>query len=118
MSSIVTNNSAISALQTLRSINATLTSTEGQVSSGLRVAVAADNAAYWSIATTMKSDNRAISAVSDALGLGAAKVDTFYAAIGSVVDIMSDFKGNLVASKEDGVDKTKIQTELEQLKQQ
>ena len=41
--------------------------TQGQISSGLRVANASDNAAYWSIATTMKSDTGALSAVTDAL---------------------------------------------------
>jgi hypothetical protein len=39
-----------------------------------------DNAAYWSIATTMRSDNKAMSTVKDALGLGAAKVDIAYTA--------------------------------------
>ncbi len=40
-----------------------------------RVANASDNAAYWSIATTMRSDRQALSTVADALGLGAATVD-------------------------------------------
>jgi flagellin len=86
MSSILTNYSAMGALQALRSQNAGLQTTEKQVSSGLRVQVAADNAAYWSVATTMRSDRKAISAVSDALGLGAAMVDTAYEAMNSVVD--------------------------------
>ncbi|WP_411755860.1 flagellin N-terminal helical domain-containing protein [Sinorhizobium meliloti] len=75
MTSIVTNSSSLAALQTLRSIHWQLSATQGQVSSGLSVATASDNAAYWSISTTMRSDSMAISAVSDALGLGAAKVE-------------------------------------------
>lgn len=118
MTSIHTNAGAISALQTLRSINAGLKQTQGQVSSGLRVQVATDNAAYWSISTTMRSDRMAISAVTDALGLGAAKVDTAYAGMNAVVEILSEFKARLVAATEDGVDKAKIQAELEQLKAQ
>lgn len=78
VTSILTNVAAIAALQTLRSVGANMTEMQRQVSSGLRVQVAADNAAYWSISTTMRSDNMAISAVSDALGLGAAKLDTAY----------------------------------------
>jgi flagellin len=66
----------------------------------------------------MRSDRMAISAVSDALGLGAAKVDTAYAGMNAVVDVLHEFKAKLVAAKEDGVDKAKIQTELEQLKEQ
>lgn len=118
MTSILTNGAAISALQTLRSMSSNLESTQRMVSSSLRVGAASDNAAYWSISTTMRSDRMAISAVSDALGLGAAKVDTAYAGMSAVIDLLAEFKARLVAAKEDGVDKAKIQTELEQLKQQ
>ncbi|MQB08333.1 hypothetical protein DXT96_00370, partial [Agrobacterium sp. ICMP 6402] len=71
MTSILTNVAAMSALQTLRSIGQNMEATQDRVSSGQRVGEASDNAAYWSIATTMRSDNGALSAVQDALGLGA-----------------------------------------------
>ncbi|WP_283195406.1 flagellin [Rhizobium sp. AN80A] len=118
MTSILTNNSAMAALQTLRSVNNNLSDTQSAVSSGLRVGKAADNAAYWSIATTMKSDNGALSAVSDALGMGAAKVDTAYTAVQSSIDVVSEIKAKLVAATEDGVDKAKINDEIKQLQQQ
>ncbi|MDM9618987.1 flagellin [Rhizobium sp. AC44/96] len=118
MTSILTNVAAMSALQTLRSISGSLEDTQNRVSSGYRVAEAKDNAAYWSIATTMRSDNKALSAVSDALGLGAAKVDTAYSAMDSAIDIVSEIKAKLVAATENGVDKTKIQDEISQLQQQ
>lgn len=118
MTSILSNTASMAALQTLRSLSASLQTTQSQASSGLRVASASDNAAYWSISTTMNSDRRAVSAISDALGLGAAKVDTAYAGMEAVVDVLAEFKAKLVASKEDGVDKKKIQAELEQFKQQ
>lgn len=118
MTSILTNMSAMAALQTLRAVSQTLSDTQGQVSSGLRVSQASDNAAYWSISTTMRSDNMAISAVSDALGLGAAKLDVAYAATESIVDILTEFKARLVAASEAGVDRSKIQEELNQLNAQ
>ena len=65
MTSILTNIAAMSALQTLRSLATDMESTQSRVSSGLRVGTASDNAAYWSIATTMRSDNGALSAVQD-----------------------------------------------------
>eukprot|EP01035_Chromulina_nebulosa_P044562 gene44562-60357_t len=74
--SIMTNVSAISALKTLRSINNEMETTQNHISSGYKVDSAADNAAYWSIATTMRSDKGAMSTVQDALGLAAAKTDT------------------------------------------
>lgn len=118
MTSILTNVPAMAALQTLRGINSNLEATQAHVSSGYRVAKAADNAAYWSIATTMRSDNKALSAVSDAIGLGAAKVDTAYSAMDSAIDIISSIKAKIVAATEKGVDKTKIQDEIGQLQQQ
>ncbi|MGN7731732.1 flagellin N-terminal helical domain-containing protein, partial [Ensifer sp. 22564] len=81
MTSIMTNSAAMGALATLRSINSDMETTQDRISSGLRVGSAADNAAYWSIATTMRSDNKALGTVQDALGLGAAKTDVAYTAM-------------------------------------
>ena len=118
MTSIMTNSAAMSALATLRSINNDMESTQNRVSSGYRVESAADNAAYWSIATTMRSDNKALSTVQDALGLGAAKVDVAYTGMESAIDVVSEIKAKLVAAREPGVDKTKIDKELTELKNQ
>jgi len=105
MSSLMTNNAAMTALQTLRSVNAGLATTQNRISTGYRVSTASDNAAYWSIATTMRSDNGALSAVQDALGLGAAKVDTAYSGMESSIDVVKEIKNKLVAAAEPGVDK-------------
>jgi flagellin len=118
MTSINTNNAAMAALQTLRGINQGLNKTQDHVSSGYRIGKASDNAAYWSIATTMRSDNKALSAVSDALGLGAAKVDTAYTAMDNAIDVVSEIKSKIVAATEKGVDKTKVQEEIDQLQEQ
>ncbi|AQS62682.1 hypothetical protein AGRHK599_LOCUS181 [Rhizobium rhizogenes] len=118
MTSILTNISAMAALQTLRSIDAKMETTQSRVSSGLRVGTASDNAAYWSIATTMRSDNMALSAVQDALGLGAAKVDTAYSAMESAVEVVKQVKAKMVAATEEGVDRSKIQEEISQLQEQ
>lgn len=118
MTSILTNNAAMAALQTLRTIDTNMQDTQARVSSGLRVGEASDNAAYWSIATTMRSDNMALSAVEDALGLGGAKVDTAYAAMDTTVDVVTEIKAKLVAAREAGVDRAKIQEEITQLQQQ
>ncbi|NTZ93543.1 flagellin [Agrobacterium tumefaciens] len=118
MTSILTNVAAMSALQTLRSIGQNMEATQDRVSSGQRVGEASDNAAYWSIATTMRSDNGALSAVQDALGLGAAKVDTAYSGMESSIDVVKEIKNKLVAAREPGVDKSKIQEEIAQLQDQ
>ncbi|MBW6421669.1 flagellar hook associated protein [Rhizobium sp. XQZ8] len=118
MTSILTNSAAVSALQTLRSISTQMLHTQQQVSTGMRVGEASDNAAYWSIATTMRSDNGALAAVQDALGLGAAQVDTAYTAMESAIDVVQEIKNKLVAATEPGVDKSKVQEEITQLQDQ
>jgi flagellin len=114
----MTNGAAMSALSTLRSINSDMQTTQERISSGYRVGSAADNSAYWSIATTMRSDNKALSTVQDALGLGAAKVDTAYTGMNSAIEVVSEIKAKLLAAREPGVDKTKINKELTELKNQ
>ncbi|MCM2472818.1 flagellin [Rhizobium sp. CG5] len=118
MTSLMTNSAAIAALDTLRSIDTQMNTTQSRVSSGYRVEDASDNAAYWSIATTMRSDNKSLGAVQDALGLGAAKVDTAYTGMEASIDVVSEIKAKLVAAREPGVDKSKINKELTELKAQ
>jgi flagellin len=118
MASILTNVSAMSALQTLRSINSNLENTQNNISTGQRVSQASDNAAYWSIATTMRSDNGALSAVQDAIGLGAAKVDTAYSGMESAIEVVKEIKKKIVTAQEGSVDSKKVQEEITQLQDQ
>lgn len=118
MSSLLTNTSAMTALQTLSQTNKNMAVTQNRISTGYRVATASDNAAYWSIATTMRSDNKALSTVQDALGLGAAQVDIAYTAMENAKDILDEIGKKLVAAKQPSVDRAKIQTEIDQLQEQ
>ncbi|WP_167377201.1 MULTISPECIES: flagellin N-terminal helical domain-containing protein [Rhizobium] len=108
----------MNAVALMRASAKDLTRYQNQASSGLRIGSASDNAAYWSISTTMKSDAKAIGAAKDAIALGSAKTDTAYAGIESAISIVSEFKAKLVAATEAGVDKSKVQGELDQLAQQ
>ena len=119
-SSLLTNTAAMTALQTLRSVSNSLQTTENRISSGFRVATASDNSAYWSIATSMRADNAALSAVSDSLGLSAATVDTEYTALTSVLGSdgnsgLTKLQALLVEAKTAGIDRDKIQSEVTQI---
>ena len=109
MSSLLTNSTAMTALQTLRSVSQNLSTTQNRISTGQRVATASDNAAYWSIATSMRADNAALSAVSDSLGLSAATVDTQYTALTTVIGDkdsgLTKLQALLVQAKTAGVEK-------------
>jgi len=118
MSSINTNISAMTALQSLQQTSKDLLTTQNRISTGLKVASASDNAAYWSIATTMKSDNDALSTVQDALGLGKGTVDVAYNAMNQSITLVGQIKDKLVAAATPGVDRSKIQSEITQLQSQ
>ncbi|WP_068082067.1 flagellin [Polycladidibacter stylochi] len=118
MSSLMTNSNAMVALQTLSSINKDMGMTQNRISTGYRVADASDNAAYWSIATTMRSDNKALSAVKDALGLGAATVDIAFTSMNSAVKVVRDMKAKLIAASQGSVPKAQIQDDLTEMQNQ
>jgi flagellin len=119
MASIMTNAAALTALQSLNSTNKNLEVTQTRISTGYRVAEAADNAAYWSIATTMRSDHKALSTVQDSLGLGASKVDTAYTGMNKAIEVVNDIKVKLVAANgASAADKAKIQVEIKALQGQ
>jgi flagellin len=119
MASIMTNASALTALQSLNNTNKNLEQTQARISTGFRVSEASDNAAYWSIATTMRSDNKALSTVQDALGLGASKLDTAYTGMNKAIETVNDIKTKLVASNgASAADKEKYDTEIKALQSQ
>ena len=115
MSSLNTNIAAMTALQTLRSTNSEMLQTQNRISTGLRVASASDNAAYWSIATTMRNDRQSISTVSDALGLGSATAEIAAKGIETAIKIAGEIKDKLLAARTPGIDRTKIQSEIKEL---
>jgi flagellin len=118
MTSLITNTSAISAIAHLRTLNNSLLDSQTRASSGYRISTSSDNAAYWSIATTMRTDNRSLSAVEDALGLGAAMVDSATSGLNAAIDVMDKIKSRLVAAREPGVDRNKVNSEISELKSQ
>ncbi len=118
MTSILTNNAAKVALQTLTSTMKSLDQTQNRISTGLRVGDASDNAAYWAIATGMRSDSSSLSTVTDALNLGASTIDVASNGLKSAIDVVTQIKTKLVAAAQPGIDRTKVQSEISQLQNQ
>src|ERR1700712_4496846 len=112
MSSVLTNNSAMSALQSLNNTQKSLATTQSQISTGLRIANASDNAAYWSIATKMKSDTVALSSVTDALSLGASTIGFATAAMTSVLPALNSMKNDIVSAQTAVTSKVDIETSI------
>ena len=118
MSSILTNNGAMVALQTLKSINTKLTDTQNAISTGKSVGTARDNAAVWAISKIMESDVKGFKGISDSLNLGESTVAVARNGAETVTDLLTEMKGKIVASQEQNVDRAKIQTDIVALRDQ
>ncbi len=118
MSSILTNNSAMVALQTLNSINKNLAMTQNEISTGKSIASAKDNSAIWAISQVMQSDVDGFDAISASLALGESTVAVGRNASEQVTDLLGEIKSKIVASQEDNVDRAKLQDDLSSLRDQ
>lgn len=118
MSSILTNTSAMVALQTLNSINKNLSTVQSEISTGKSIASAKDNSAVWAISQVMQSDVDGFNAISDSLSLGESTVAVGRNAAESVTNLLSQVKEKIVAAQEDNVDRAKLQTDLASLRDQ
>ncbi|GGB93511.1 flagellin [Marivita lacus] len=118
MSSILTNNGAMVALQTLKSINSRLTETQNAISTGKSVGTARDNAAVWAISKVMESDVKGFQGISDSLNLGESTVAVARNGAETVTDLLTEMKGKIVSSQEQNVDRAKIQTDIVALRDQ
>lgn len=112
MSSLLTNTSAMTALAALTKTQSNLATTENQISTGLRISSAADNATYWSIATKMRSDIGALGAVNDALSQSSSIVSTMTQALQQAISVVGVIKNDLVTASNPSADLTKIQTDI------
>ena len=116
--SIKTNFAAMTALQSLNATNKSLEKTQNTISTGYKVNEAADNAAYWAIATTLRSDTSALSTVQDSLGLGAGQVDVSYTAVTNAIEIVKQIRDKLASARQDTVDKKLVQSDIDALQEQ
>ncbi len=121
MSSILTNNSAMVALQTLQGINKDLAKTQNSVSTGLKVGSAADNSAIWAISKTMGSDVASFNAVSEGLSLGDSTVAVARQAAETVTDLLTEIKEKVASANPDSAssaDRQKLADDVSELTSQ
>jgi flagellin len=118
MSSILNNPDALSALQALQMTQQSLSTVQNQVSTGLKVATAADNSSYWSIAAQLTSDSGVVSASNDALSQGQSVLATASSAINSVITTINSIQTALTQATEPGANIGNINTSLAALGKQ
>lgn len=118
MTSIMTNTSAMVALQTMKSINKNLEMAQSEISTGKSVNSSKDNAAVWAISKVMESDVQSFKGISDSLALGNSTVAVARQAAETITDLLTEMKTKIVAAQEDNVDRAKIQADVSALRDQ
>ena len=118
MSSILTNNGAMVALQTMKGINANMNKVQSEIATGKKVGSAKDNAAVWAISKVMESDVKGFKGISDSLSVGSATLTVARKASESVTGLLTEMKGKIVAAQAENVDRNKIQTDIVALTKQ
>lgn len=118
MTSVSFNSTSASALALLTGSSRALEATQTRVASGKRVDEASDNAAYWSIATTMSADNMSLSSAEDATGLAAAVTDTAALGMEMATSIVAEIQSRLVLAQAVGTNRSAVNAEITQLKEQ
>ncbi len=112
MSSILTNNGAMVALQTLKSVNKNLEMTQNEISTGKSIATAKDGSAIWAISKVMESDVAGFKAISDSLAVGESTVAVAAAGAEQIVNVLEDMKTLVVSANSETADFTKIEAEM------
>jgi flagellin len=115
MSSILTNAAALTALASLNMTQQNLAITQSQISTGLKVASAADNAAYWSIAQNLTSDTGVLGAVNSSLTQSQSILGAATAAIQNVITTIQSIQSALTEAANPSADLAQIQTTLTSL---
>lgn len=118
MSSILTNSSAIVALQTLKGINSSLSKTQNEISTGRAINNAKDNAAIWSIAKTMETDRDASLNVQKNLNVASETVATARVGAEEVLDSLNEIKELMTSANRSDADFATIQTQINEKKDQ
>lgn len=118
MTSILTNNSAMNALSTLRNINNNLGNTQDRISSGLKVSSGKDNAAYFGISQSMKSDSSLNKAVNESMSLAKNAVATARLGVEAVSDLAAQYIDRLAFAANNQTEAAAINLELTALGEQ
>ena len=102
--SVNTNGGALLALRSLNRTTQLLGEVQNQVSTGLKVASARDNAAVYNIAQRLRSNVSGLNAVKASLDRGISATDVAISAAEAVSDLLNELKAKAVAAKDPGLD--------------
>ena len=96
--SVLTNASALIALQNLNSTNNKLALTQSRVNTGLKVQGAKDNAATWAIAPNQRADTGALEAGKTSMNRATSLADVSLAAGAQISDLLIELREKATAA--------------------
>lgn len=113
--SINTNTTAMAALRTMSATQASLSHTQRQIETGLKVAEPKDNPASFTIAQAMRGDISSLSAVSEGISFGQATVSVANAGALQISNILNDISEKVTQAYNGGLDTSILQEEVDAL---
>jgi len=102
--SVNTNSAALIALENLNNTQSQLTTAQTEISTGLKVATAQDNAAVWAIAQGQRADIGALDSVVQSLNRGTSIADVASTAGQSISDLLTKLKATVISAEDTSLD--------------
>jgi len=115
MTSILTNTSSMIALASLSATQKSLTHTQNEISTGLAVQNASDNASTWAVATQMRTDTSNLQQVSQNLGSADSIVGAALAGATQISTLISQIQGKVIAESGGLESVTAVQNDISNL---
>ncbi|MBL4837289.1 MAG: flagellin [Kordiimonadaceae bacterium] len=104
VSSINTNAGSLLGVRSLQKSSSALASSQRELSTGLKVSSAKDNAAFFSISQILKSDIAGLNSVKTSINAAISSSDVALSAGSSVSDLLLDLKETAVKAADPGLD--------------
>lgn len=102
--SVHTNDAALVALQNLNNTSTQLQGVQNEISTGLAINSAEDNAAVWAIAQGQRADIGSLGAVQSSLNRATSIADVASTAGASISDLLVQMKANVVSAMDPSID--------------
>lgn len=118
MSGVFLTQSAQTALSILNGINREISQLEGVIASGKNINSAADNAAIWSVAESLRAQQAGYNALAESLDAGKSTVSVARTGAESVVSLLNEIKTEITASTAGGANTSAIQANIDSLVEQ
>lgn len=112
MDSILTNYSAMVALQSLEMTQTQLANTQQQISTGLKINSAKDNAATWAVSTNMNSSIAALQQVSTNLGSADSAVGLAVSGTSQLASLLTQLNTQVTSAQDPTTDPTQVQNNI------